>query len=288
MNLCFEIVSRRYKKRKSRPNAPVMTYRDYWNSQFESSKKLLAFFPKLDLKGKSVLDLGCGIGGRSAFLATTDAARVVAIDINHEEIDIAEDMAKTLPPDIQQKLAYHKTSEDDAGDIGQFDLVLLIDSLEHVRDPGAILALAHKYTKPGGCCYFSTMGWYHRHGSHMGILGIPWINVFFSDKTIIEATRMLLSQDYYIPTRFDSVPPAKRWEGIENLSDRPGEYLNKITIAKMYEAMESSPFDSTSLSVVGYNKKFVRLFNFLNHIPGLRELYHSYCVGRLEKSAGSV
>ncbi len=258
---------------------------DYWEWQFKSSERLFRLYPKLELEGKSVLDLGCGIGGRSAYLASTKAEKVVAVDINHEEIDIANTLKNKLPDDTKRKLEYIKTSETDVGSIGKFDIVFSIDSLEHVEDPLSFLNLAYQYTKPGGVCYFGTFGWYHWMGSHMMILGIPFVNIFFSEKTILEANRKLLSQEYYIPSRFDSNPPVARWEGVNDLADRPGEHLNKITVRGMSDCINNSLFDSGELTVHGFQKSYMRPLNFLSKISKINEIYHSYCVGRLERKA---
>src|SRR5690606_7770132 len=130
-------------------------------------------------KGKTILEIGCGTGGRTAYLAT-QAKKVVGIDINEEEIDLAYKLCQKWKPELLDKVTYLKSKEKDLLDIGQFDLVLLVDSMEHVVSPPAILRLAHAYTKPGGQCFFNTMGWYHHLGSHTGLL--PWVNLFFSDE----------------------------------------------------------------------------------------------------------
>jgi len=259
------------------------TYESYFQWQFDTSRALFGLYPNFDLGGKSVLEIGCGTGGRTAYLASTDAGRVVGIDINGEEIRLASDLCQKLKPELRAKITYCESNENDLLDIGQFDLVLLVDSMEHVVSPPAILRLAYQYTKPGGKCYFNTMGWYHPVGSHTGLL--PWVNVVFSDETILNVIRWKISQPDYVPSRFDSSPPTERWRGVYNLRDRPGEHLNKITIGEIKRLVKYSIFARGAVTVLRFQRKHpaMPLLNLLRHVPVLQEMFHSGIVVEFER-----
>ena len=64
-------------------------WQSYIRWQFDSSAGMFGKYPGLDWRGKSVLEVGCGTGGRAAYLAATGASRVVGIDINAAEMEIA-------------------------------------------------------------------------------------------------------------------------------------------------------------------------------------------------------
>jgi 2-polyprenyl-3-methyl-5-hydroxy-6-metoxy-1,4-benzoquinol methylase len=133
-------------------------HEDYIRWQFDTSHKLFDLYPNFNVRDREVLEIGCGTGGRAAYLASSGAKRVVGIDINEEEIDIAAKHCPILFPETAGRLDFRPSLENDQLDIGQFDTVLLVDCMEHVVSPPSIMRLAHAYTKPGGKCYFSCIG----------------------------------------------------------------------------------------------------------------------------------
>lgn len=78
----------------------------------------------------------------------------------------------------------------------------------------------------------------------------PFVNLLFSDETILNVIRWDVSRPDYRPTRFDSSPPLERWKGLYDLRDRPGEYLNKITIRGVRRLLRYGPFRSSRLTVI--------------------------------------
>jgi SAM-dependent methyltransferase len=255
----------------------------YIRFQYQSSPRLFSLYPGWDVRGKSVLEIGCGTGGRAAYVAASGAARVVAIDINAEEIEIARTHCPRLYPEIAGKTEYLVAKESEPLDLGQFDVVLLIDCMEHVVSPPQMLRMAHGYTAPGGRCYFSSYGWYHHLGSHTGLL--PFVNVFFSDETILNVMRWWVSRPEYRPRRYDSDPPVERWRGIYNLRDRPGEHLNKLTVREMKLLARYSLFSEAAVNVVGFgrDRPLLRWLDALRHVPVIQEVYHSYVVVECRK-----
>jgi SAM-dependent methyltransferase len=259
------------------------SWADYIRWQYDSSAALFAKYRNFDINGKRVLEIGCGTGGRSAYLASSGACEVVGIDINAAEIDIARELVPSIYPDVVGRCTYHVPSGNAPLDIGTFDLVVLVDCMEHVQSPPAMMKLAYAYTKPGGHFYFSSVGYYHYLGSHMPL--IPFANVFFSDETIINVHRWQLSRPDYVPNRFDSDPPTARWDGIYDLRDRPGEHLNKLTIREMKRLVRYSPFSRSRLTVLGFGgrRKLFRVLDPLRHLPVVQEAYHSIVIADCQR-----
>jgi 2-polyprenyl-3-methyl-5-hydroxy-6-metoxy-1,4-benzoquinol methylase len=252
---------------------------DYHAWQFQTSKAMFASFPEFDFQNKRILDLGCGLGGRGAWLARNGAREVVGIDINAAEIAEAARLRDELYPEVKN-LQFCPCREDELlSSLGSFDLVLMLDSMEHVVSPLKILRLARKYLNAGGRAYFNTLGWYHHKGSHMGI---PFATVFFSDETIANFTRWRVSRPDYRPTMWDSDPPIARWEGVFDLRDRPGEYLNKVTVRQLKKLVKHAPFRRGKVVLLGFRNARLRWLNPLRHIPVVNEAVHSAVVGILE------
>ena len=76
--------------------------------------------------------------------------RAVGIDINAFEIDLASRLCTKLHPEQSASVEYLVSKEDKLLDLGEFDYVLLVDSMEHVVSPPSILRLAYHYPLKSG------------------------------------------------------------------------------------------------------------------------------------------
>ncbi|MBI2400246.1 MAG: class I SAM-dependent methyltransferase [Deltaproteobacteria bacterium] len=91
--------------------------------------------------GLKVLDLGCGDGFVSRELFNERAVKVTAVDSNFTAADMAALSGQS------RNIAYSRTLEGD----GRFDLVLLLDVVEHVEDDlGLLMGIAQKRLASGG------------------------------------------------------------------------------------------------------------------------------------------
>lgn len=300
MNPCFFIADRIHRRRLRRGHSGRAQRRrgaeEYWRWQVETSADYFAKF--FDLRERivdaDVVDIGCGLGGRTCFLADQGARSIVGTDINHDEIETARTLAKKLGgPIVEEKVSFEKVSPDESTPAEtKFDIALLVDSLEHVRDPLQMLNLAHSMLKPGGVCYFSTWGWYHHQASHVGsIVPIPFATLLFSDRQILDAVRRVVDQPYYEPSIWDTDPPSLRWRDCQSLRDRPGEYLNQYTIASFRRSAKASEFAQCELKVQGFNSsrhRWLSKLNFLTRVPVVQEVYHSALFGRMVRSAATL
>ena len=91
------------------------------------------FFVARVEKGERVLDIGCGKGELARDLASRAGARVVGIDNNDENVKAAR--SYLLPGDVTYGLADATRDFPD----GQFDVVVLSNILEHLKDRPAFL-----------------------------------------------------------------------------------------------------------------------------------------------------
>jgi 2-polyprenyl-6-hydroxyphenyl methylase/3-demethylubiquinone-9 3-methyltransferase len=106
------------------------------------------------LAGKTVLDVGCG-GGILAEAMAARGARVTGIDLSDKALKVAElHLHESL-----LKIHYQNVSaEDFAGQhAGAFDVVTCMELLEHVPEPGSMVAACARLVRPGGQVFFSTL-----------------------------------------------------------------------------------------------------------------------------------
>ncbi len=97
--------------------------------------------------GLRVVDLACGEGYGSAALART-AARVTGIEPNPEACEHARARYAREGLSFRRDLA--ETFEEPC------DAVVFLQTIEHVADPGAVLAHLREQLAPGGAAYVST------------------------------------------------------------------------------------------------------------------------------------
>ncbi|MCG8526069.1 MAG: class I SAM-dependent methyltransferase [Opitutales bacterium] len=294
MNLCFHIARYLYKRKlakQKKESSRGSSDEAYWRWQMETSTAYFRKFPSLygEIEGKSVIDIGCGLGGRTCFLAKKGVTKITGTDINHPEIEKARQLAdKGLDPELRSRVEFKKVDEGKPQDNELYDVALLIDSMEHVKDPTQMLNVAYDHLKPGGICYFSTFGWYHHAASHVrSIVPVPFATVFFSDRAILNAVKRMLEEPFYQPSMWDSDPPIKRWENVRSLQDRPGEHLNKYSISKFRKAMKASKFLEHMLHVEPFDsskRPMLKVINWLSKVPIIREVYHSAIFGVLRKA----
>jgi 2-polyprenyl-6-hydroxyphenyl methylase/3-demethylubiquinone-9 3-methyltransferase len=106
------------------------------------------------LKGRRVLDIGCG-GGLLAEGMAERGAKVTGIDLSEGAIKVAKLHLKESGRQVDYRLV---SAEAMAAEIpGAFDLVTCLEMLEHVPDPASIIAACSTLVRPGGQVIFSTL-----------------------------------------------------------------------------------------------------------------------------------
>lgn len=103
----------------------------------------------LDLKGKRVLDIGCGIGGGDFVLAKSGAAEVIGIDI--EAPLIARARAGASRHKLEDRLRFQLVEPGPLPFADEsFDIVYSSGAFTQIADKRGIFAEAQRVLKPGG------------------------------------------------------------------------------------------------------------------------------------------
>lgn len=109
---------------------------------------------RMALKGKHILDVGCGGGILSEGLAERGAI-VTGIDASANVIQVAKMHLYESGLSIDYQ---HTTAEVFAENhAGEFDAVTCFELLEHVPDPISVIKACKQLVKPGGDLFFSTI-----------------------------------------------------------------------------------------------------------------------------------
>ena len=109
---------------------------------------------KSPLNGLKALDVGCG-GGLLAEALHDRGAEVTAIDVTQANIEVAKLHALNRGLVIDYRVI---TAEELAESQPEsFDVVACLEVIEHVPDPGQLIAACSKLLKPGGQMFLSTL-----------------------------------------------------------------------------------------------------------------------------------
>mgnify|MGYP006335106179 FL=1 len=107
------------------------------------------------VKGKQVLDIGCG-GGILAEAMARKGALVLGIDMAAKPLKVAQ--LHALETGVQGVSYREVGAESLAAEMPQtFDVVTCMEMLEHVPDPASVVQACASLVKPGGWVFFSTI-----------------------------------------------------------------------------------------------------------------------------------
>ena len=210
---------------------------------------LIAAFPDFinSIKGKTVLDFGCGDGYQSVALIRNGARYALGVDIRTDMRNNASKLARDNNVIQQAEFADRVESRFR----GFFDIVISQNSMEHFRNPLEIVNIMKSALKEGGALYIMFGGsWYAPYGAHAEFFTkVPWVNILFDEKTVMNV-RSLFRTD-----------GAMRYEDVEG-------GLNKMSIAKFEHIISQS-----NMAVRYLKYGCVKRIDVLAKVPILRELF---------------
>jgi SAM-dependent methyltransferase len=176
-----------------------------------------------DLRGKRVIDFGCGDGAEAVDLAKNGARHVCGIDIRKELLEAATRRAQS--EGVADRCEFSLTTPE------KVDAIVTIDAFEHFADPAAILQTMHDLLLPGGFVAASFgPTWLHPLGGHLFSM-IPWAHLIFSEKALIRWRADIRNDG---ATRFAEVLGG----------------LNQMTIGRFERLVRDSPFDLEYLETI--------------------------------------
>jgi SAM-dependent methyltransferase len=210
------------------------------------------FGGRVDLRGKSVLDFGCGFGSTCFFLAQQGAGRVVGVDTDEQRVAFANHKLASQFSGTGCDIRFG--TPDQLGH-QRFDVVISQDCFEHYPDPGRILKTMERYLLPGGVVLigFSPL-WKSPYGGHIGYMTkMPWAHLLFPERVIMQE-RLRYRPDEHART----------------FSEMRGG-LNKMTYERFLRVVREGGFDIEFLDTNVTDSKLKPLIEALRSVPGCFE-----------------
>lgn len=251
----------------------------YIGYQYYSTDRLRQrFMDGIEFVGRTVIDVGSGLGGRAPYFVEQGARMVHCIDVNRRELATGAALVAERFPVAAGAIEFIHPDEIVEREFA--DLAILVDSFEHLVDPRSVLMQVNGWLRPGGLVWIGSIGWYNYMASHcLAHIPIPWCQIVFSEQAILRTIRSLLRSPGYEPNVWEREEGLDRWDGVRTLKDRPGEPLNMLSLRGIKRVLAASPFEVRSFRVYGFSGTAVPgawLVNGLTRIPPLNEVFHSY------------
>jgi SAM-dependent methyltransferase len=201
----------------------VSAYPSVATAYAHKSKLEVLFGPDVwdRVRGKDVLDFGCGEGNEAVDVALHGARRVVGLDLYDKWIDASTRLAESRG--VASRCFFGRQWDEPV------DVILSIDSFEHFSDPADILRRMRALIKSDGCI-LASFGptWYHPLGGHFFSV-FPYSHLVCSESALVR-WRSLYKTD-----------------GARSFSESG---LNRMTIARFEKLVAASPFRFASFEAV--------------------------------------
>ena len=252
----------------------------YARWQYERGANTIACYagyctPEQMFRGKRVLDMGCGAGGKSLYYASLGAEHVTGVEIvAHYEAEataLAEELGLSDRFTFVRASAFELPFSDCS-----FDTIIMNDFFEHVSDPERALREAVRLITPEGKIFINFPPYYHPTGYHMSdAIHMPWVHLFFTDRQLIEAYKELVRG---LPDEMDRLELrfSRDEHGVDQYT-----YINRMTLKRAKKI-----FAALGVKLDYYKEIPLRsYFTLFAKFPPTRELFVKMAVCVVGKQA---
>jgi len=157
-----------------------------------------------DVKGKYLLDLGCGAGENSVYFATK-GARCVATDYSPGMVEVALKLAAANHVAVEGRTI--NAMEIEFPD-NTFDIVYASNLLHHIPQPKAVIREMYRVLKPGGkACFWDPL----KHNLVINVYRRIATKVRTEDETPLDINIANFVQSVFTKTEYDTFWLATLW-----------------------------------------------------------------------------
>jgi len=235
-----------------------------------------------DLQGKTVVDLGCGEGGKTVFYAGQGARLIVGVDCDEEHLGRASLLARSEGADNCRFIAAR--AEATGFPAESFDAAISDDAFEHYPDPAAVLCEAGRILKEGGLLLVQFTPYWGPTGPHLyDFIRLPYAHLFFGWTTMEQAARHLaIEMEKTGGHRMRETPTRHLEKALFQLR----HYINRMSVRRFRRLLRAQP----GWQLVRFHRYAVSRFGLpfvlLRNMPAIEELGgHLFAV--LRKTTGS-
>jgi len=251
------------------------TYAEWQFDKGEDTIKYfcLKFSPEEMFANKTILDIGCGAAGKTLYFASKGVTKIYGL----EYLEKYRDEANALAEKKQLSHLFEFVQGDASQlpfDNESIDAVIMNDVFEHLDEPDRVLQEAFRVLRPSGRIYLNFPPYHHPFGAHLhDAIGIPWVHLIFSDKTLIKAYKAEVA----------NLPDGAERVAFRISVDAHGQerfsYINKMSLRRAHKI-----FKKLKLIPMYYREvPLRRIFTPIAKLPILKEGFLQMVVCVFEK-----
>lgn len=237
----------------------------------------------VEIRGRTVLDFGCGDGAITRLYPLHGARMAIGVDVNAQLIQRASgkqsgDAVRFLcsAPD---RIPLPDASVDTA---------VSYDVFEHLDHPPLVLGELYRVLRPGGKALIGTWGWYHPFAPHLfATMPVPWAHVFFSERTVMRTCRRVYTSPWYEPAYHDLDEHGELKPNKYLGEEIPTGYVNKLLIRDFEQIFRASPFH-VRMHPQPFGSSWARWTWIFVRLPWLKEFVTGYLWAVLTKKRNSA
>ena len=250
---------------------------DYWQWEYRWGKQLIKEYlePAGDLARKRVLDIGCGLGGKTVAYGEAGARAIFGVDISLDHILASERFVREKPRAYRWGFL-----ASDAADLPlpdrAFDTVIANDTMEHFAEPEAALAEMVRVTRVKGAIWVFFTPHFSPLGSHLyDYIYIPWCHLLFRRGVLESGIREVLA------TREPERPAQDIEEEVRVTMEWLDSDLNRMSIRRFFRIVRR--FSELAPTFTELKPAKYRSLKLLTGVPFVRELFTGTVICRLER-----
>ena len=258
-------------------------------AQWRTSELISQFddhFDASSVRGKRVLDFGCGTGALSIHVATLGAASVHGVDVIASNIHFATEQATHADLPVTPEFWASGTDRIALGD-NSVDVILCFDVVEHIMKPLPIWKEWFRVLAPGGHILIWWQPYYHPYGHHlMSYIPMPWAHVLFSRKTLARTCNRIFHLPEYLPRYWDLDQNGNKLPDREFRTENLGG-VNRLTVSQFERQMHDAGFRFARREPHRMTgpAPVPTISGLATRLPLLREYFTAYMIYDIEKPA---
>jgi len=244
----------------------------YSNWEYRIGRDLVRDYlePAGDLKGKRILDIGCGLGGKTVAYAEGGASEVYGLDVSADNVLASQRYAAGDAEFVVADAARLPVAD------GEFDTLIANDAMEHFAEPEDALHEMVRVTRRGGAIWLFFTPHFSPLGSHLyDYIYTPWCHLIFSRGDLERAIRRVLRSRN--PEAGEAEIRLRAGEIMQSFD----EDLNQMSIRRFYGIVRRVP--GVRVSLREFRPAKYRFLRVLTALPVVRELFTGTVVCRLER-----
>jgi len=216
----------------------------------------------------SVLEIGCGEAGNlKPFLDL--GCEATGVDLSERKIENGKVFFSDHPNKDRLTLIVEDIYQSES--LGQYDLIIMRDVIEHIFDQERFMSYVKKYLKPGGKFFLAFPPWYNPFGGHQQICknkllsAMPYYHIL--PKPIYKGILKLFNEDM---SRINSLLEIK-------LTGITIERFEKILTDNNYKIEKKTFYFINPNYEVKFGLKPRKQLGLISSIPGLRNFITTSC-----------